>query len=74
MKITFEGEITGIEDDFSVKVSLGKIPTYAQAQEIGKALHEALCGYFASKGAKLMQASGDVPVIGDERPRIILNS
>jgi len=74
VKITFEGEITGTDTDFSVRVSLGKIPTYGQAQEIGKALHEALCGYFESKGAKLVQSSGDAPIIGSGSPKLILHS
>lgn len=63
-RLKFTGEVVREGDNFAIKVEIGSIPTQAQAQEIGKVLHDALNDFFKSKGAMLERA----------KPKLIMNA
>lgn len=66
--LKFNGEIVPDGNGFAVKVEIAGIPNQGEAQQIGKFLHETICGHFESRGAVLLHSGAD------RKPGLILQS
>jgi hypothetical protein len=66
--LKFNGEIVREGNGFAIKIEIGQIPSMAEAQQIGKFLHEAVTEHFESRGAVLLQSAPE------RKPGLILQS
>lgn len=57
---------------YAVRFEIGHIPTEAQANEIGGAIHQAIASYFDGKGAKVTREVGQAPLTAPP-PKFLLS-